>query len=284
MQIRVAIYNRCSTEEEAQRSALLVQVEESVELAKKLGWIVSAQYIESESGTSSKKRKEYQRLLADMHTDLFDVIMIKSIDRLMRSARDWYLFLDQMNQCKKRLYLYIEGRFYEPEDSLITGIKAIMAEDFSRELSKKIKNSHRRRQEKKSGLNISVPMFGWDKIEKDRYRINEAEAKAYREAFAMAEAGDSFYHIANVMYEKGVHSKNGKRISDSAWRGMLYAPRAHGTVILHQYEYDFERKCRVRLDEREWIYIDNALPAIVTKEYQESVIAIIQKRCRTKNG
>ena len=65
---------------------------------------------------------------------------------------------------------------------------------------------------------------------------------------------------------------------------MLYAPRAHGTVILHQYEYDFERKCRVRLDEREWIYIDNALPAIVTKEYQESVIAIIQKRCRTKNG
>ena len=38
------------------------------------------------------------------------------------------------------------------------------------------------------------------------------------------------------------------------------------------------------VDGREWIYIDNALPAIVTKEYQESVIAIIQKRCRTKNG
>ena len=53
---RVGIYNRCSTEEEAQKNALAVQAEESREIAQRKGWIIAAQYIESESGTSVKNR------------------------------------------------------------------------------------------------------------------------------------------------------------------------------------------------------------------------------------
>ena len=61
--LRVGIYNRCSTEEEAQRNALNVQVQESREIAEqRKGWIVTAQYVESESGTSTRRRNEYQRL------------------------------------------------------------------------------------------------------------------------------------------------------------------------------------------------------------------------------
>ena len=177
---RVGIYNRCSTEEEAQKNALAVQAEESREIAQKKGWMIAAQYIESESGTSIKNRTEYQRLLEDMEKDSFDIVMIKSIDRLMRSAKDWYLFLSKLTDNNKRLYIYLEDKFYTPEDSLISGIKAILAEEFSRELSKKIKNSHNRRQElhrqnKAAGLNITRPMFGWDKIEKDKYVVNERE-------------------------------------------------------------------------------------------------------------
>ena len=195
---RVGIYNRCSTEEEAQKNALAVQAEESREIAKKKGWIIAAQYIESESGTSVKNRTEYQRLLDDMEKDVFDIVMIKSIDRLMRSAKDWYLFLSKLTENNRRLYIYLEDKFYTPDDSLISGIKAILAEEFSRDLSKKIKNSHHRRQElhrqsKEAGLNITRPMFGWDKIEKDVYVINEVEAEAYRAAFMLAGEGKGFY-------------------------------------------------------------------------------------------
>ena len=96
LQQRVAIYNRCSTEEEAQVNALSIQAQESREKALAMGFEVVAQYIESESGTTSYKRSEYQRLLEDMEQDKFDIVMIKSIDRLMRSAKDWYLFLDKL--------------------------------------------------------------------------------------------------------------------------------------------------------------------------------------------
>lgn len=281
---RVGIYNRCSTEEEAQINALGIQAEESREIAVRNGWVITEQYIESESGTGTQKRSQYQRLFEDMGSDKFDIVMIKSIDRLMRSAKDWYLFLDRLTCCHKKLYIYIEHKFYTPEDGLITGIKAILAEDFSRELSKKIKNSHRRRQEKQTGLNITVPMFGWDKVAKDVYEINREEAKAYKMAFEMVREGYGFYSVAKYMYEMGVRGKNGKRISDVQWRKMIYSPRAHGTVVLHRKEYDFETKRTVRVPESEWIYIEDALPAIVSRQYQEEVLKILAERKEEQPG
>ena len=276
--MRAGIYNRCSTEEEAQMNALEIQAEESREIVQRKGWTIAEQYIESQSGTSCHGRNEYKRLLEDMEKNLFDVVVIKSIDRLTRSAKDWYLFLDSLTRNEMKLYIYIDCKFYTPQDSLLAGIKAILAEDFSRELSKKIKNAHRRRQKKKSGLNITVPMFGWDKIGKDNYIINEAEAKIYREAFQMAEAGKGFYSIANIMYDRGVRGKSGKRISQVQWRKMLYSPRAHGTVILHTTEYDFESKKTRAVPQSEWIVMKNALPQIVDAEYQEKVLKMLQKR------
>ena len=285
---RAVIYNRCSTEEEAQINALEIQAQESREIVSCQGWILVEQYIESQSGTTVDKRSEYKRLLADMETDRFDIVVIKSIDRLMRSAMDWYSFIDRLTTNHKRLYIYIDHKFYTPDDSLLTGIKAILAEDFSRELSKKIKNAHRRRQQKQTGYNITVPIFGWDKVSKDVYVINEKEAEAYRLAFSLAEQGMGFYSIANQMYDMGILGKNGNRISDVQWRNMLYSPRAHGAVRLHTAEYDFEAKQKVKLPKQEWIYIENALPPIISKEYHEKVLekmAVRSKEYRnTKRG
>ena len=110
--IRAGIYNRCSTDEEAQMNALEIQAAESREIVKTMGWVVARQYIETESGTTSYKRNEYQHMLEDMERDQFDVVVIKSIDRLMRSAKDWYIFIDKLTQKKKRLYIYLENKFY----------------------------------------------------------------------------------------------------------------------------------------------------------------------------
>ena len=111
--MRAAIYNRCSTEEEAQINALAIQAEESREIVLAKDWEITAQYIESESGTTSHKRSEYQQLMDDIETDLFDVVVIKSIDRLMRSAKDWYIFIDKLTKNNKKLYIYIDNKFYK---------------------------------------------------------------------------------------------------------------------------------------------------------------------------
>ena len=119
---RAVIYCRCSTEEESQRDALVRQAAEAEECVRRLNWFLEDKYIESRSGTSTKGREQYRRLFEDLLKDKFDIVVIKSQDRLMRNTKDWYLFADRLVTCKKRLYLYLEKRFYSADDALITGI------------------------------------------------------------------------------------------------------------------------------------------------------------------
>ena len=277
---RVAIYNRCSTEEENQKNALLIQAEESRELAEKMGWCVVAQYIEAQSGTTTSKRTAYQHMLEEMKQGKFDIIMIKSIDRLARNTKDWYLFLDCLTRNEIRLYLYLERKFYVSEDALVNGIKAILAEEFSKELSKKIKNSHKRRQEKGLGLNITREMYGFRKVGKDHYEIHELQAEYIRMALRLAENGYGYRRISNELYERGARSFGGTRISETQWRNILRSPRLYGTIIFNTTSYDFDKKKRRKVPKEQWIYVEHALPEIVSKEYHEKVMEILDLRKR----
>lgn len=127
-------------------------------------------------------------------------------------------------------------------------------------------------------------MFGWNKTAKDTYEINEQEAEYYRTAFLLAREGKGFYSISNILYGLGARGRRGNKISEVQWRKMLYTPRAHGTVILNRKSYDFDRKKYVAVPEEQWIVMENALPPIVSKEYQEEVIRILQSRAAESPG
>lgn len=284
MMERICIYNRCSTEEENQKNALEIQAQESVEIVRQhVGWQIVDQFVESQSGTTSVKRSKYQQMLNLIEQRKYTIVVIKSIDRLVRNTKDWYLFLDCIVRNNTRLYIYIDNKFYSPEDSLITGIKAILAEEFSRELSKKIKNAHKRRQTNKSGYNICSEMFGWNKISKDIYEVNEEEANAIRQAYELIEQGYGFDRLSKEMFQRGVRSRNQKKIAPTTWRKMLRSTRMYGTVILHRTEYDFNLHKAVQIPETEWVLCADALPPIVSREYYQRMLEIMDMRSRTCN-
>ena len=281
MMERICIYNRCSTEEENQKNALEIQAQESVEIVRQhVCWQIVDQFVESQSGTTSAKRSKYQKMLSMIEQRKYTIVVIKSIDRLVRNTKDWYLFLDCIVRNNTRLYIYIDNKFYSPEDSLITGIKAILAEEFSRELSKKIKNAHKRRQNNKSGYNICSEMFGWNKIRKDIYEVNEQEANAIRQAYDLIDQGYGFDRLSKEMFQCGVRSRNQKKIAPTTWRKMLRSPRMYGTVILHRTEYDFNLHKAVQIPETEWVLCEDALPPIVSREYYQRMLEIMDKRSR----
>lgn len=187
--IRAVIYCRCSTEEESQKNALEKQVAEAESCVRQYGWVLVDRYVESRSGTTAKGRNEYKRLFNDLLTDKFDVIVIKSQDRLMRNTKDWYLFVDRLCTEQKKLYMYIENKFYSTDDALITGIKAILAEEYSRELSKKINNAHRNRQ--RDGGNVMLPgnAYGFKRMPDKSVALVEKEAEIKREMYRLCAAG-----------------------------------------------------------------------------------------------
>ncbi len=282
--IRAVIYCRCSTEEESQINALQNQVQESEACVLAQRWRLVDRYVESKSGTTTKGRDEYIRLYEDLLSDRFDVIVIKSQDRLMRNVKDWYLFLDRMQCYGKRLYIYLEHKFYTADDSLITGIKAILAEDYSRELSKKINNAHRNRQKNGGKAMLTSRTFCYRKLPDGSVAVVEEEAEIVREIFSYCIAGYGSRTIANIYNNQGYRKKTGTAFCSNSVRRIIRNPLYMGTQVMNRRHYDFETKREIRLPPEEWIYGTGQVPAIVTAEVWEQANAVMtaraEKYCR----
>lgn len=284
--LRAVIYCRCSTEEESQVDALRNQVAESERCVQEQGWFLVDRYVESKSGTTTKGRSEYNRLFNDLLADKFEIIVIKSQDRLMRNTKDWYLFLDRLLVQGKRLFMYIDRKFYSSEDTLISGIKAILAEEYSRELSKKINNAHQNRQKNGGRPTLTSRVFGFKKNNDGSMAVVESEAEVIRRIFEYCAAGYGSRTIANILLDQGIRKRNGSVLSGSFIGGMIRNPLYKGVMILNRIHYDFETKQIIKNPESRWIYRTDMVPAIVSEDlWNQANLAMTERAERfSKNG
>ena len=281
--LRAVFYARVSTAEEEQLNAIELQIEENRNAIARHKWKKVDEYIDrSKSGTMVKGRDDYQRLFEDLLSDKFDIVVIKDQERLMRNTLDWYLFINRLVQTGKLLYMYLDDKFYSPDDALITGIKAIIAEEFSRNLSKKLHNYHdgriaKAREGKEIDLQGSGNVFGWDKVD-GKYVINPEQAKVRRLMCEgiMARKGSTL--IAKELNDAGYRNTVG-----NPWKPMdipkfVYDCRNVGIMIINKERSDFESKKTIKLPESEWVYVKNAFPPIVTEEEWALICKIHEER------
>ena len=88
--MRVTFYARVSTEKDEQMNSLANQVQYYTELIQsKQNWTFVPGYIdEGISGASTKKREDFNRMIADAKAGRFDFIITKEISRFHRSTLD----------------------------------------------------------------------------------------------------------------------------------------------------------------------------------------------------
>ena len=88
--MRIAAYCRVSTDREEQKDSLVHQKEFFLEYTKKNGYELFRLYAdEGISGTSLKKRVEFQRLMQDAQMGLFEMVVVKDISRVARNTVDF---------------------------------------------------------------------------------------------------------------------------------------------------------------------------------------------------
>lgn len=165
--------------------------------------------------------------------------------------------------------------FYSPDNALISGIKAILAEEYSRELSKKINNSYKRRIEAaKNGEKISIVnnsrSLGYDKVNGELV-INEKEAEVVRMIFNMYASGEGLRAISNTLYDMGYRNRSGNEIDPTTISRMLSSEKYKGVYVINQRHYDFDTKKTVLNPKSEWVHIPGAVPAIVEPELWDRV-------------
>lgn len=287
---RAVFYARVSTEEEKQVNALAKQVQENRDVIAAKGWELVDEYVdEGKSGTKVKGRDEYQRLLADMALDRFDIIVIKSQDRLNRNTRDWYIFADHLNKSGKRLFLYMENKFYVPsEDALITGIKAILAEEYSRDLSKKLNNSNQRRIEKaKKGEPVSAmgngQTYGYRIVNKS-WVIDPEEAEIVRKMYELYLDLHSVRKVRDALNELGYRNKSGRLFTSEVVARVVKNEMHKGWLVLNRHHRDFDRKEIIIKPEEEWVIVKNDHEPIVSEEIWDRVNDEIQSHRNKGNN
>lgn len=181
--------------------------------------------------------------------------------------------------------MYLEEKFYSADDALITGIKAILAEEYSRELSKKINNAHKNRQRSGGAVILTSNTYGYYKLPDKSIGIVEAEAEIKRRMYELCAAGYGSRRISAVLKNEGILNRNGKLFSDADILRMIKSPLNKGTVIMNQSHYDFDTKKRMRVPKEEQFIYENKVPAIVSKELWERANLEIERRAgrRTEN-
>lgn len=264
--MRAVYYCRVSTDEENQLNALEDQIQETENCIASMNWKLIDKYVdEGRSGTSIKKRDEYRRLFEDISSNKFDVIVIKSQDRLMRNTKEWYLFIDALVSNNKKLYFYLDNKFYTPDDALITGIKAILAEEYSRDLSKKINNAHKNRQAKGISILITSSTWGYDKVNKEVV-INDKESNVVKLIYDLCIQGYGSRSISKELSNRNIFSRTGKEFPEVTIRKIIRNPLFKGTAVMNKTHVDFNTKKTIRNPESEWIIHENAVPPIVTND------------------
>lgn len=263
--LRAVFYARVSTEEEEQLNAIGKQIEENRDVISTKGWILVDEYIDKGiTGTQTKKRNEYMRMLDDIRKDKFDIIVVKDQSRLQRNTMDWYIFLNEIVQNRKKLYLYLENTFFDSKDKFIFGIKAMMAEEYSRDLSKKGNAAKKRRQEKGKPI-ITNRTWGFQNINGE-ILIDEEEAKLVTRIYELFADGFGGRVVAKILRDDGIRNRNGKTLSENTIRDIVKNPLYKGIAVMNKEYFDFEAKKIVKNPESEWIYREGIVPRIVSDE------------------
>lgn len=215
--LRIAAYTRVSSSSEDQLNSFVAQNEYYQNLVRtKENWTLVDIYAdEGISGTSAEKRPEFQRLITDCHRGLIDKIVVKSISRFARNARECLEVI-------RELRIQNVGVCFEEQNidtatmsgEMLTALFAAIAEEESKSISRNTRWGNRKRMAAGTYLPTSLP-YGYRLIEK-KIVIEPNEALVVCQIFQDYLTGMGINAIAKKLNEQGILPSRGKEWGHNA--------------------------------------------------------------------
>jgi len=231
---RVAVYARVSTGDPRQTSSYELQknyYESQVE--KHPNWtLVSIYADEGLSGTSTQKRKEFNRMIEDCKAGKIDLILTKSISRFARNYVDCGQIVRELMELNPPVGVRFES------ENLFTlkmqgEMQLMMFSGIAQEESRIKSNAMNASIEMRfgSGIFLTPPLLGYDQDEDGSLIINEKEAKIVRLIFFFYLYGYTCQQIADTLTQLGCRTKKGNAVwSAGSILGVLRNERHCGAV------------------------------------------------------
>lgn len=282
--LRVAPYCRVSTGKEEQLSSYEAQIEYyTAKIAANPEWTMVRMFAdEGISGTSTKKRKEFRKMIQACESGKIDLVITKSVSRFCRNTLDGLSYV-------RRLKNHGVGVFFEKENvntlymdnEMILTFMMSQAQSESESLSGNVKWGHRKNfRDGKVYYNYSS-FLGYRRGPDGLPEIDPEEAAIVRRIFARYLMGQSIHQIARDLMDDGIRTAQGReKWNDSVIQNMLRNEKYIGDALLQKtYIADlFNRQVKKNNGELPMYYVEDCHPAIIDRETYQKVQEEIARR------
>ena len=283
---RTAAYARVSTDSEEQLTSYSAQVDYYTNYIKSRDdWdFVSVYTDEGITGTNTKHREGFKRMVADALAGKIDLIVTKSVSRFARNTVDSLTTVRQLKEKGVEIYFEKENIWtLDSKGELLITIMSSLAQEESRSISENCTWGQRKRF---ADGKVTVPFkrfLGYDRGPDGNLVLNKDEAVIIRRIYSMFLQGMTPHGIAARLTADGIKSPGGKdKWNAGAVRSILTNEKYKGDALLQKsYTVDFlTKKKKVNEGEIPQYYVEGNHEAII----QPEVFELVQRELARRKG
>ena len=269
--LRVAPYCRVSTGSEEQQTSFTAQMEYYTQrIADTEGWTMVRLYAdEGITGTSTKKRVQFNKMIRDAEKGKIDLIITKSVSRFCRNTLDGLEYIRRLKKCGVGVYFEKENTntLYMTNEMILTFLMS-QAQAESESMSSNIQWGYRARF-KQGIVNYNYKNFlGYRRGEDGEPEIDEEEAPTVRRIFARYLMGQSVGQICRDLTADGCKTaRRNAEWSDHTVRHILQNEKYMGDAILQKtFTLDLFSRQQVKNEgQLPKYYVHDCHPAIIDR-------------------
>ena len=261
-------------------------------------------YIDDGYSGTSLDRPEFQHLQADFESKVVNCIVVKDLSRLARNNEDAGKLIFVIFPFYNIRFISVNDKvdsYLNPSSvhNLTVHFKNIMNDEYSRDLSKKVRSASAARRRKGEFLGAFAP-YGYKKSDEDIHRllIDEEAARWVRLIYEKFIDGLNYTQVARLLTDLGAptplahkkknHPKFGlpKEFEVKLWsattvKNILMSDVYIGNLTQSKYAKVSYKSPKVQMrDEREWITVEKTHEAIIAQEDFDAVQEIIRSNRR----
>ena len=281
---RVAAYARVSTDSDEQFTSFEAQVDYYTrQITANPDWTMVEVYTdEGISGTNTKKRDGFNRMIADALAGKIDLIITKSISRFARNTVDTLTSVRQLKEKGVEVFFEKENIYtMDSKGELLITIMSSLAQEESRSISENVAWGKRAKCEEGKVYLPYKQFLGYEKGPDGLPQIVEEQAKTVRLIYSLFLEGLMPSGIAKRLEALGILSPAGKpRWQPGTVESILTNEKYKGDALLQKtFCVDFlTKKMKRNEGELPQYYVEQSHPAIVTPEVFDEVQQELKRR------
>lgn len=238
--VRVAVYARVSSEQQAQLKTIDSQIEALAERVIENGFVVDDElrFIDDGYSGSTLVRPSLERLRDVAYAGGIDRLYVHSPDRLARKYAYQVLLVDELTHHGVEIVFLNHALGTSPEEDLLLQVQGMISEYERAKIMERSRRGKRHAARRGSVNVLSGAPYGYRYVSKQEgdgeahYRLVFEEARVAREIFEwMGLEGASIGEICRRLKAKGIRTRTGKDYWDrtTVW-GMLKNPAYKGSA------------------------------------------------------